>query len=54
MDVFGDTDDVNLIFRSFFDTLSVLVDKHVPLKNYPKEKRNYYLNRGLQKVFEFL
>jgi hypothetical protein len=36
MDVFGDTDDVNLIFSSFFYTLSVLVDKHVPLKKLSK------------------
>ena len=38
MDVFGDTDDVNLIFSSFFYTLSVLVDKHVPLKKLSKRK----------------
>ena len=38
MTVLGNSEDVNLIFSSFLDKLSELVDKHVPLKKLSKRK----------------
>ena len=53
MDVFGDTDDINLIFSSFFDTLSVLVDKHVPLKKLSKRKAQLLSKPWIKKYSSF-